>query len=444
MVSPLYGGDFFCIFVEMIFLRDKVNNAPQFPGCYLFKDEREQIIYVGMSKFLPKRVKSYFTKKHDDLKTKTLVENIRDVDFQIASSEQEAIIMEEELIKLYKPKFNIKGKDDKTRKWSIALTTERFPKFEILRNKTDERVSYDFTGGFLANEVFDLLTDIFSLRSCSYELTEENIQNKKFKTCLEYQMGRCSAPCIGMVTPLMYRIELRLIEKVFQMDFGPARKHFTRLMKHHSSQLEFEKAHTFKIKLETLAELEKKVEPIRVRKFNKKALEIKRALGLKQLPLIVEAFDNSHNQGDCSVAASVRYVNEKPEKSQYRKYNIKTVVGVNDYASFEEVLERRFARILKEKGQLPHLVLIDGGVGQLNVARRVFDKLDLHTKVDLVSVSKDKGHRSSIIHTLDGKQVDISENICFTHLGVVQEEVHRFAINFHREKSSKKFLGNQK
>ena len=427
----------------MIFLRDKVNNAPKYPGCYLFKDEREQIIYVGMSKFLPKRVKSYFTKKHDDLKTQTLVENIRDVEFQIASSEQEAIVMEEELIKLYKPKFNIKGKDDKTRKWSVTLTQERFPKLEIVRAKDDDRFSFDFTSGFLASQVFDLLTDLFPLRSCSYDLTQENINKGKFKTCLEYQMGRCSAPCVGLVSTVIYQMNLNVINKIFQMDFGPARKHISKLMKEHSSKLEFEKAHSYKIKLDTLKELEAKVEPVRVRKYNKKAFEIKKLLKLKQLPLIIEAFDNSHNQGDCNVAASVRFLNEKPEKSQYRKYNIKTVVGVDDYASFEEILDRRFSRLILEKQQLPHLVVIDGGVGQLNVARRVFEKLDLLGKIDLISISKDKGHRSSLIHTLDGSQYSITDSLAFTHLGEVQEEVHRFAIKFHREKTSKKFLGNR-
>jgi excinuclease UvrABC nuclease subunit len=427
----------------MIFLRDKVNNAPKYPGCYLFKDEREQIIYVGMSKFLPKRVKSYFTKKHDDLKTQTLVENIRDVEFQIASSEQEAIVMEEELIKLYKPKFNIKGKDDKTRKWSVTLTQERFPKLEIVRAKDDDRFSFDFTSGFLASQVFDLLTDLFPLRSCSYDLTQENIDNGKFKTCLEYQMGRCSAPCVGLVSTVIYQMNLNVINKIFQMDFGPARKHISKLMKEHSSKLEFEKAHSYKIKLDTLKELEAKVEPVRVRKYNKKAFEMKKLLKLKQLPLIIEAFDNSHNQGDCNVAASVRFLNEKPEKSQYRKYNIKTVVGVDDYASFEEILDRRFSRLVSEKQQLPHLVVIDGGVGQLNVARRVFEKLDLLGKIDLISISKDKGHRSSLIHTLDGSQYSITDSLAFTHLGEVQEEVHRFAIKFHREKTSKKFLGNR-
>ena len=427
----------------MIFLRDKVNNAPKYPGCYLFKDEREQIIYVGMSKFLPKRVKSYFTKKHDDLKTQTLVENIRDVEFQIASSEQEAIVMEEELIKLYKPKFNIKGKDDKTRKWSVTLTQERFPKLEIVRAKDDDRFSFDFTSGFLASQVFELLTDLFPLRSCSYELTQENIDKGKFKTCLEYQMGRCSAPCVGLISTVIYQMNLNVINKIFQMDFGPARKHISRLMKEHSSKLEFELAYNYKIKLETLKELEKKVEPVRVRKYNKKAFEIKKLLKLKQLPLIIEAFDNSHNQGDCNVAASVRFLNEKPEKSQYRKYNIKTVVGVDDYASFEEILDRRFSRLISEKQQLPHLVVIDGGVGQLNVARRVFEKLDLLGKIDLISISKDKGHRSSLIHTLDGSRFQITDSLSFTHLGEVQEEVHRFAIKFHREKTSKKFLGNR-
>jgi len=425
----------------MIFLKDKINNAPKYAGCYLFKDEKEQIIYVGMSKFLPKRVKSYFTKKHEDLKTKTLVENISDVEFQLASSEAEALLMEEELIKIYKPKFNIKGKDDKSRKWSITLTEERFPKLEIVRNKTDERKSLDFTGGFLASEVYDLLSDIFPLRSCSYYLTEENITKGKFKTCLEYQMGRCGAPCMGLVSDFLYKVELKMVEKIFELDFDSVKKYFRTTMKSHASKLEFEKAQSFKVKIETLEKLQSKLEPVRIRIYNKKALEIKRNLNLNHMPLIIEAFDNSHNQGDCNVAASVRFVNEKPEKSQYRKYIIRTVKGVDDYASFDEVLERRFSRIIKEKTQLPNLVLIDGGVGQLNVAKKVFEKLELIGKVDLISISKDQSHRSSIVHTIDGKKHDLQAVPNFSILGKVQEEVHRFAIKFHRDKSTKKIFG---
>ena len=196
---------------------ERLKDIPKNSGCYLFKNNKEQIIYVGMSKFLPKRVSSYFQKNQTG-KTKTLVENIHDVEFKITSSEQEAIILEEELIKLYKPKFNIKGKDDKTRKWSICFTEEQFPKLEIVRNKSDERVSLDFTSGNLCREVYNLIYDCFELRSCSYELTDDNISAGKFKTCLEFHLGRCLAPCVLNVQKFRYSEIVIDVKKVLELD----------------------------------------------------------------------------------------------------------------------------------------------------------------------------------------------------------------------------------
>lgn len=425
---------------QKMMITEKVKQAPKFAGCYLFKDDKDQIIYVGMSKYLPKRVSSYFQKKHTDLKTRQLVERVRDVDFVITSSEQEALLMEEELIKLYKPKFNIKGKDDKSRKWSICFSDEPFPKLEVIRNKEDDRQSLDFTNGLICYEIYDLIHDAFELRSCSYELTDENIQNQKFKACLEYQMQRCLAPCLGLATKFQYLNRVEQVKRIFELNFEKVKSDIKRVMKYHSGKMEFELAQVQLHKLKTIEELEQKLEVIRLRKYNKKAFDIKRSLGLERLPLIIEAFDNSHNQGDSNVAASVRFVNDRPTKSDYRKYIIKSFEGVNDYASFDEVLTRRFTRLVKEKSQLPHLVIIDGGKGQLNVAIKVFDELKLHDKIDLISISKDGNHKSAQIHTVDGKSYDILSNDSFTLLAKVQEEVHRFAIKFHRDKQSKKLI----
>jgi len=421
-------------------ISEKLKNIPKFAGCYLFKDDKEQVIYVGMSKYLPKRVSSYFQKKHSDFKTKQLVENARDVDFVITSSESEALLMEEELIKLYRPKFNIKGKDDKSRKWSICFSEEPFPKLEVIRNKDDDRPSLDFTNGLICYEIYDLIHDAFELRSCSYELTDENIESQKFKACLEYQMQRCLAPCLGLATKFQYLNRIEQVKKIFELNFEKVKSDIKRVMKYHSGKLEFELAQTQLHKLKVIDELEQKLEVVRLRKYNKKAFEIKRELNLERLPLIIEAFDNSHNQGDSNVAASVRFVNDRPNKSDYRKYIIKSFEGINDYASFEEVLTRRFSRMLKEKTQLPHLVVIDGGKGQLNVAIKVFDTLKLHDKIDLISISKDGNHKSSQIHTRDGKSFGIMSNPNFVLLSKVQEEVHRFAIKFHRDKQSKKLI----
>jgi excinuclease UvrABC nuclease subunit len=421
-------------------LLEKVKSAPKYPGCYLFKNDKEQIIYVGMSKYLPKRVSSYFQKKHDCKKTRTLVENIRDVEFMITSSEQEALLLEEDLIKLYKPKFNIKGKDDKTRNWSITITEGKVPTLEVVREKPTNRPSMDFTNGLKCQEVYKLLHDVFPFRSCSYELSNESIESGKFKPCLEYHLGRCMAPCINVDVIFQNYKNIQLVKKIFDLNFSFVRQELTREMNSLSQKMEFEKANTYLHRLNSLNELDKAVEPIRVRQHSKVAMDIKNVLGLKNLPLIVEAFDNSHHQGDSNVAASVRFVNQNPDKSEYRKYIIKSFEGANDYASFDEVLHRRFKRLIEEKKQLPHLVLIDGGVGQLNVAKKVFEELNLTDKIDLISISKDNKHKSSIIHTSTGKTHSIFENSNFSLLGKVQEEVHRFAVKFHREKQNKKLL----
>ena len=420
-------------------ISEKLKDIPQNPGCYLFKNDKDQIIYVGMSKFLPKRVSSYFQKNHTG-KTKTLVENITDVEFKITSSEQEAIILEEELIKLYKPKFNFKGKDDKSRKWSLCFTEEEFAKLEIVRDKQDDRLSLDFTSGMLCREIYNLIHDVFELRSCSYDLTEENIIKEKFKTCLEFHLGRCNAPCVNNIKKFYYNEIVRDVKKVLSLDINSLTTKLKKTMKYYSDNMEFENAQIVLSKLANLKSIDSKLDVIRLQKYNKKAFDVKNILGLKNLPQIIEAFDNSHNQGDSNVAASVRFQNDSPVKSEYRKYMIKSFVGIDDYASFDEVLNRRFKRLIDEKQKLPDLIIIDGGKGQLGVAKRVFENLGILNQVDLISISKDSNHKSSIIHKIDGSEFDIKDGKNFTLFGKIQEEVHRFAIKFHREKQSKKLF----
>jgi excinuclease ABC subunit C len=308
------------------------------------------------------------------------------------------------------------------------------------RTEPDAAQKLEFTSSNLCYEVYELIHDVFSLRTCSYNLTKENIENKKFNSCLEYHLGKCKAPCIGLQTGLEYLQDVFCIKYIFQLDFVRARHTLTSRMMEHSKKMEFEKANILHHRLSNLNELEKKLEPVRVHQTSKHASALKRELNLKNTPLIIEAFDNSHNQGDCNVAASVRFVNQVPDKTQYRKYNIKSFVGVNDYASFDEVLTRRFQRLLDEKKQLPHLVLIDGGIGQLNVAIKVFEQLGLTNRVDLISISKNDKHKSSTIHLTDGATKSIMDSMNYSVLAKIQDEVHRFAIKFHREKYSKKLL----
>jgi excinuclease ABC subunit C len=231
------------------------------------------------------------------------------------------------------------------------------------------------------------------------------------------------------------------MKDIFSFQFDSVRNRLKRSMKYHSTQMEFEIAQVFKNKIDVVDKLEKKLEPFRVRKYNDVARSFKEEFGLLNIPTLIEAYDNSHTAGDCQVSALVRYKNGKTDKSNYRKFNIKTVEGPDDYASFDEVLNRRFKRLLNEKKELPSLVIIDGGKGQLGVAKKVFEELGLLNRVDLISISKDDKHRSSTIHKIDGSNFDIPRSEFGFLLAEIQNEVHRFVITFHRKKRSKSIIG---
>jgi excinuclease ABC subunit C len=423
-------------------ITEKLSNIPQSSGCYLFKNKVGQIIYVGKSKFLPKRVKSYFQKNHKDQKTLSLVNEIVDVEFMTTNDESQALLLEDELIKSHKPKYNIKAKDDRSRRWFITLTDEDFPRLMVCNpsNFTGE-VLLESTSSNSCYEIYEMVHDIFNLRSCSYNLTEENIQKEKFNTCLEFHLGRCNAPCVSSILKFSYLKIVSEMKEVFSFEFEKVRNRLKKSMKYYSEQMEFENAQTFKNKIDVVDLLQKRLEPFRVRKYNDVARSFKEQFGLLNVPTLIEAFDNSHTAGDCQVSALVRYKNGQTDKSNYRKFNIKTVEGPDDYASFDEVLNRRFKRLLNEKQELPSLVVIDGGKGQLGVAKKVFEDLGLLNRIDLISISKDDKHRSSTIHKIDGSSFDIPRSEFGFLLAEIQNEVHRFVITFHRKKRSKSVIG---
>ena len=422
-------------------ITEKLSNIPQSSGCYLFKNEKGQIIYVGKSKFLPKRVKSYFQKNHKDKKTTFLVNEIRDVDFMTTDDESQALLLEDELIKTHKPKYNIKAKDDRSRRWFITLSDEEFPRLLVCNpSNFSGHILLESTSSNTCYEIYKMVHDIFNLRSCSYDLTEENILKEKFKTCLEFHLNRCNAPCVSNIQKFSYLKIVSEMKDVFSFQFDKVRNSLRRYMKHYSEQMEFEKAQDIKNRMSVVDDLQNKMETFRVRRYNNIAREFKESLGLLNVPSLIEAFDNSHTAGDCQVSALVRYKNGKTDKSNYRKFNIKTVEGPDDYASFTEVLNRRFKRLLDEKQELPSLVVIDGGKGQLGVAKKVFESLGLLSSIDLISISKNDKHQSQTIHTIDGSSFDIPRNEFGFLLAEVQNEVHRFVITFHRQKRSKKVI----
>ena len=423
-------------------ITEKLSNIPQSSGCYLFKNEKGQIIYVGKSKFLPKRVKSYFQKNHKDKKTTFLVNEIRDVDFMITHDESQALLLEDELIKTHKPKYNIKAKDDRSRRWFITLSDEEFPRLLVCNpSNFSGQILLESTSSNTCYEIYKMVHDIFNLRSCSYDLTEENISKEKFKTCLEFHLNRCNAPCVSNIQKFSYLKIVSEMKDVFSFQFDKVRNSLRRYMKQYSEQMEFEKAQDIKNRMSVVDDIQNKMETFRVRRYNNIAREFKESLGLLNVPSLIEAFDNSHTAGDCQVSALVRYKNGKTDKSNYRKFNIKTVEGPDDYASFTEVLNRRFKRLLDEKQELPSLVVIDGSKGQLGVAKKVFESLGLLSSIDLISISKNDKHQSQTIHTIDGSSFDIPRNEFGFLLAEVQNEVHRFVISFHRQKRSKKVIG---
>ena len=423
-------------------ITEKLSNIPQSSGCYLFKNEKGQIIYVGKSKFLPKRVKSYFQKNHKDQKTIYLVKEIRDVEFMTTNDESQALLLEDELIKTHKPKYNIKAKDDRSRRWFITLSDEEFPRLLVCNpSNFSGEVLLESTSSNSCYEIYEMVHDIFNLRSCSYNLTEENISNEKFKTCLEFHLGRCNAPCVSNILKFSYKKIISEMRELFSFEFDKVRSRLKKSMKYFSDSMEFEKAQDMKNRMSVVDDLQKKLETFRIRRYNDIAREFKESLGLINVPTLIEAFDNSHTAGDCQVSALVRYKNGKTDKSNYRKFNIKTVEGPDDYASFTEVLNRRFKRLLDEKQELPSLVVIDGGKGQLGVAKQVFESLGLLSRIDLISISKNDKHQSQTIHLTDGSSFDIPRNEFGFLLAEVQNEVHRFVISFHRQKRSKKVIG---
>jgi len=419
-------------------LVEKLKNIPKSSGCYLFKDKKGQIIYVGKAKHLPNRVKSYFSNKNHTSKTKLLVENVSDVDFLTTLDENSALVLENDLIKTHNPKFNIKLKDDRSKKWYLTLTNGNFPRLEVKNDTSlDSDPLIEVPSSSLCHEMYDLLHDIFNLRSCSYELTPENIENAKFKVCLESHMGRCDAPCVANINKFIYREVITELKQVVSFNFDQLRGKLTRKMNAFSKNMEFERANTIKFRLNALDKYEKCVESARIGGYLVIADEFKTTFGLQNTPIDIEMYDNSHTAGDCQVSALVRYTNGRKNTSEYRKFNIKTVEGPDDYASFDEVLRRRFTRLLKERGKLPDMVVIDGGKGQLGVAKRVFEELSLLDKVDLLSISKNLSHKSDTVHFCDGNSVKFENSKFFNLLGTIQDEVHRFVITFHRKKRAK-------
>ncbi len=533
---------------------------PHQPGIYQFFDDTNAIIYIGKAKDLRKRVSSYFSKKHEHRKTSILVRNIADIRHMVVQSEQDALLLENNLIKKYQPRYNIRLKDDKSYPW-ICVRNEPFPRVFKTRNlvRNGSRYFGPYTSFYTVQTLLDLFKSEYKLRTCNFNLTPENIQSGKYKVCLEYHIGNCLGPCEGLVSEEDYNQGISDISDILKGNVSGVIKHLEQLMADLSSDMKFEEAVKVKEKYDSLMryqsrstivspvitdvdvfsidvnethafinylkiikgaiiqtftlEIKKgldeskkellvagiidirqkifsnareilvpfKVENVfenvvfkvpqrgekkhlldlsmrnakyfRLEKEKQTVLKnpqirtervlstIKKDLQLREVPVQIECFDNSNLQGTNPVAACVVFVNAKPAKKEYRHYNIKNVVGPNDFASMEEVVYRRYRRLLDEGKPLPQLVIIDGGKGQLSAAVKALDSLELRGKISIIGIAK---RLEEIYFPGDSVPVYISKNS--ETLKIIQQlrdEAHRFGITFHRNKRSKDFVSSE-
>lgn len=539
--------------------------APQLPtdpGIYKFKDEDETILYIGKAKNLKKRISSYFgEKKHQANKTRALVKNAHHLEYVIVETEHDALLLESTLIKKFQPRYNVMLKDGKSYAY-LCIKNERFPRVFFTRKVFKDGSTYfgPYTSKYKTNQIFDLIRRLFPLRTCTYNLSTENIEKEKFKVCLEYHIKNCKGPCEGYETEESYNEKITQIKNILRGNFKLVKDYIKVKMAEHAERLEYEKAMELKEKLSLFEEYHSKstvvsttindvdvfsiisdddyayisylkvingsllntdlielkknlndneedllrfaIAPTR-EKFNSIAPELIIPFGIKGLgrdikqivpirgdkkklldlaeknakyflfqkkkealnkikkqtsaerilktmqedlqmdspPYHIECFDNSNIQGTNPVASCVVFKNAKPSKKDYRKFNIKTVVGPDDFASMKEVVSRRYKRLIMENKSLPDLVIIDGGKGQLSSAYEIFKDLGIENKVKLIGIAK----RLEEIY-FPGDPIPLYINKKSESLKVIQmarNEAHRFAINFHRDQRSKNFLGTE-
>ena len=532
-----------------------VKHLPQKPGVYQFLDDKNKIIYIGKAKNLKKRVSSYFAKINSiSGKVQMLVRKIADIKFIVVDSEQDALLLENNLIKKYQPHYNVALKDDKTFPW-ICFKNEPFPRIFPTRNVIRDGSVYfgPYANVRLMHTLLDLIRQLYPLRNCNLKLTEKNILAGKFKVCLEYHLGNCKGPCEGLQTLEDYNLSIQLSKEIIRGNINSVARQLRELMLEYAGKMEFEKAHLVKEKLQLIEkyqskstivnpsindvdvfsilpddslayvnfmkvmngaiiqvhtiELHKKLEEtpeellslaitdIRQRFDSqspeiivpflmdytiegvtftvpkigdkKKLLELSERnvkyyqlekekqkelvdpehrsnrilnrmmndLRMTELPMHIECFDNSNIQGDYPVAAMVCFKNTKPDKSGYRHFNIKTVEGPNDFASMEEIIFRRYKRLLDENSPLPQLIIIDGGKGQLSAAVKSLEKVGLHGKITIIGIAK---KLEEIYYPNDPLPMYLDKKS--ETLRIIQQmrdEAHRFGITHHRRKREK-------
>lgn len=534
----------------------QIQTLPDSPGVYQYYDKEDKILYVGKAKNLKKRVSSYFNKIHDTAKTNVLVKKIVTIKHIVVPTETDALLLENNLIKTLQPRYNVLLRDDKSYPW-ICIKKEPFSRIFPTRKMIKDGSEYfgPYTNFKTVSTILDLIKELYPLRSCTLDLSQNNIENHKFKVCLEYHIGNCKGPCEGLESLANYQKQIDAIREILKGNFKESMKEFKRLMNDLASKMQFEEAQKMKEKIETLEqyqsrstivnpkitnvdvfsiesdessayvnflqishgsiirshtlEIKKKLEEtdeellslaiielrerfhllskevivpfpvelgptikvtvpqlgdkkqildlsIRNAKFyrieqlkqlqivdpdrhtNRIMAQMQKDLRLTVEPRHIECFDNSNIQGTNPVAACVVFKDGKPSKNDYRHFNIKTVEGPNDFASMQEVVYRRYKRMLDENQPLPQLIIIDGGKGQLSSALKSIDELGLRGKIAIIGIAK---RLEELFYPGDSVPLYLDKKS--ETLKVIQQlrnEAHRFGITFHRDKRSKASL----
>ena len=540
------------------YIKGIVNNLPESPGCYQYLNDSGTIIYVGKAKNLKRRVSSYFNKEQQTLKTRLLVAKIADIRYVVVNSEADALLLENNLIKQHKPRYNVLLKDDKTYP-SICITNEYFPKIFKTRKiiKGAGRYFGPYTNAGALHALLELIKELYPLRTCNLSITPEGVRNGKYSACLEYQIKKCCAPCIAKISHDEYIGYIEEVVSILKGDIRILQEKLLAEMKEKAISMKYEEAQEIKKRYELIEnfrtrsevvsqsmtnidvfsiesdeksafvnflhitngcinqaftiEYQKRLDesdeelismgivelrerfgsnakeiivpfPIETpiegtaitvpqkgekarllalsrlnvkqykvdrlkqedklnpeQKTTRMMKEIQGALHLEKLPLTIECFDNSNIQGSDAVAACVVFRKLKPSKKDYRKYNIRSVSGPDDYASMREVVMRRYSRIIEEGGELPSLIIADGGKGQMEAIRGMVED-ELHLDIPMAGLAKDGRHRTSeLIVGKSNEVIGLKQNTpLFRLMTQIQDEVHRFAITFHRDKRSKR------
>ena len=552
-ISNIFGK------METTPLNIQLQTLPDSPGVYQYYDKNGRILYVGKAKNLKKRVTSYFNKSHDSHRIGVMVKKIHDIKHIVVSSETDALLLENNLIKKHQPRFNVMLKDDKTYPW-ICIKNERFPRVFPTRRMIKDGSEYygPFTSFKTVNTLLDLIKGLYQLRTCNYDLAEEKIRNGKYKVCLEYHLGNCKGPCEGLQAEKVYNENIEAIRNIVKGNFKESLQLFHHQMKEHAEKMEFEDAQRIKEKIHVLEnyqskstvvnpkinnvdvfsvvsdegygyvnflqishgaiirshtiEMKKKLDetdkellelgiieirqrfnsmsreiyvPFKVdvgedititvpklgdkksivdlshrnaryfrqeqfkqmkivdpdRHVNRIMAQMKEDLRLSVEPRHIECFDNSNIQGTNPVAACVVFKNGKPSKKDYRKFNIKTVEGPDDFASMEEVVFRRYKRLLNEGEPLPQLIIVDGGKGQLSSGLKALEDLGLRGKIAIIGIAK----RLEELY-YPGDSIPLYLDKKSETLKIIQQlrnEAHRFGITFHRNKRSSEALNTE-